>query len=362
MSQTRKTKSKYDTTKLVGTGIPGIPSKTKEKYENLKLRKLPSLPRARPSSTDSRGSGKSDKSIKRGYTELLEKGFSRGNTSLDQKDSRTSSNKKPEPKERQPEPRKDEEFPASQRRRLLDRHPADHKYSQIQVSRQNFDLVDALNNVAGENKENEICFSSPWSSVMGKELKNAAFLSTSSVMRKRCIHDADRWVTSNMRSERFSNEGVFGAAFRLPFNLNEEKAIVRFFLDKGGYHLRKGNKIWKSMEAHNICPNRTWQSMKARWDKFLSKNLAKYKVTEADLTAADRRIYGDIRGDPSSSTFDDTDRRHDVSASTTVQRRPYTREEDITIIKHLLQSRRYLEVKGREMWEVSYCILSFVEC
>lgn len=264
--------------------------------------------------------------------------------------------------DRQPGPRKNnEDFPASQN--LLERHLADHeRYSQSQADKvQTCDVLDALNNVTGDNKENEdddeVSFRSPGSSASarGPKRDNQGFLSPTSVKRKRSNYDPDKWETSTIKSGRFYNEGSFGTSFRLAFNAKEETAIVRFFLDKGGYHLRKGNKIWKSMEAHNICPHRTWQSMKARWDKFLSKSLAKYKVTEADLTAADRRVYGNIGGDPSrsSSTSDDSDRRSEVSARTGGQRRAYTREEDIKIIKHLLQSRRYLEVKGREMWEVS---------
>ena len=134
--------------------------------------------------------------------------------------------------------------------------------------------------------------------------------------------------------------------------------MVNFFLDKGGYHLRKGKKIWKSMEAHNICPHRTWQAMKARWDKFLSKSLAKYKVTEEDLKAADQRIYGDIGND--SSMDDDTNMMPSVSTRTGGQRRAYTSEEDVKIIEHLLQNRRHLEVRGREMWEVRYTFQSLV--
>ena len=58
--------------------------------------------------------------------------------------------------------------------------------------------------------------------------------------------------------------------------------------------------------------------MKARWDKFLSKSLAKYEVTEEDLKAADQRIYGDIGND--SSMDDDTNRRPSVSTRTGAQR------------------------------------------
>jgi len=246
----------------------------------------------------------------------------------------------------QPGPSKHvEDLPESQN--LLERYLADHeKYSQ------DGDMVDSLNNVAGDNKENEdddeVSFRSP-SSLGGRNKRdNEGFLSPSPVKRKRVNNDPDRWETSTIKSGRFYNEGIFGASFRLAFSANEEKAIVKFFLEKGGFHLRKGNKIWKSMEAHNICPHRTWQSIKARWDKYLSKSLAKYKVTNDDLVAADRRIYGD--GDPS-ITSDSTDRRSEVSAQSGGQRRPYTKEEDITIIRHLLQNRRHEEVKGKNVWE-----------
>ena len=239
----------------------------------------------------------------------------------------------------------------------MERHIADHKkYSQAQTR----DLVDALNNVTGDNKENEdddeVSFRSP-SSVGGRHKRdNEGFLSPSPVKRRRGNEDPERWETSTIKSGRFYNEGIYGASFRLAFNANEEKAIIKFFLEKGGFHLRKGNKIWKSMEAHNICPHRTWQSIKARWDKYLSRSLAKYKVTNDDLVAADRRIYGDVSiyGDPS-MTSDSSDRRSEVSAMTGGQRRPYTKEEDIKIINHLLHNRRYEEVKGKNVWEVSYC-------
>ena len=255
----------------------------------------------------------------------------------------------------------EEDLPASQN--LLERHLADHeKYSQSQVGPvQSCDLVDALNNVTDDNKENEgdnegddeVSFRSPGSPDRGYKRNNQGFLPPSPLRRKRSNENPISWETSTIKSGRFYNEGSFGTTFRIAFNATEEKAIVNFFLDKGGYHLRKGNKIWKSMQAHNTCPHRTWQSMKARWDKFLSLSLAKYKVTEEDLTAADQRIYGVTGNEPSIDVHMD---RRSVSTRTGSQRRTYTREEDVKIIKHLLQNRRHLEVKGREMWGVRYTI------
>ena len=139
---------------------------------------------------------------------------------------------------------------------------ADHEgYSQSQAVQ-----LDALNNMLVDNKENEEEASSP---VRDHKRNNQGFVPPSPLRRKRDNDESQSWETSTTKSGRFHNEGSFGTTFRLAFNTTEERAMVDFFLDKGGYHLRKGNKIWKSMEAHNICPHRTWQAMKARWDKFL---------------------------------------------------------------------------------------------
>ena len=138
--------------------------------------------------------------------------------------------------------------------------------------------MDALNDVADNNEEDgseeEVSFRSSGSPVRVHKRNNPGFVSPSPLRKKR-DNDDPSWETSTAKSGRFHNEGSFGTIFRLAFNATEEMAIINFLLEKGGYHLRKGNKIWKSMAAHNICPHRTWQAMKARWNKFLSKSLAK---------------------------------------------------------------------------------------
>merc|ERR1712112_601664 len=81
----------------------------------------------------------------------------------------------------------------------------------------------------------------------------------------------------------FVREGDFEDKFRLPYTRREEEAIVRYLLEEGGYKLRRGNRVWVEMEEKGICPGRTWQSMKQRWEKYISKSLEKFKVTVDDL-------------------------------------------------------------------------------
>ena len=111
--------------------------------------------------------------------------------------------------------------------------------------------------------------------------ENQGWLPPSPLRKRRNNEDPCSWETSTIKSGRSYNVGSFGAIFRTAYNATSlmRRLTVNFFLDKGYYHLRKGNKIWKSME-----------SMKARWDKFLIKNLAKYKVSEEELAARCRGL------------------------------------------------------------------------
>ena len=85
-----------------------------------------------------------------------------------------------------------------------------------------------------------------------------------------------------MKAGRFVREGEFYDKFRLPYTKREEQTLVNFFLENGGYKLRKGKRIWEQMENSGICPGRTWQSMKQRWEKYISKTLDKTTLEELE--------------------------------------------------------------------------------
>ena len=169
-------------------------------------------------------------------------------------------------------------------------------------------------------------------------------------MRQRLRHGlfesrSVKWETNTTKSGRFFNTGEFSAQFRTPYSSSEEEAMVEFFLKEGGYRIRKGRAIWVKMELMDICNGRTWQSMKGRWEKYVSKDLNKFNTTPEYLIAADKRIFGD-----DGATEEDDDRSNFRGVRT--GRSFYTREEDMKIINFLLQNRRYQDVKVRAVWQV----------
>ena len=235
----------------------------------------------------------------------------------------------------------------NQSQNLLERHLNDHEKYNAKDGPETQDIVDALNNVDNdcnkeEDNDDEISF---------RTLSNVSPVRRKRTPKKTEQLQDDKWETSTYKSGRFFNEGEWGSTFRIPFSRAEEKAILDFFLEEGGFQMRKGVSVWKRMEAKKICHLRTWQAMKARWEKFIYKKLATYDVTEESLVEADMRIYGTTRdgqvGQPANQE-DDVQSMRGRNGKT-----PYSRDEDLKIINHLLSNRRYLDVKGKEMWWVS---------
>lgn len=70
-------------------------------------------------------------------------------------------------------------------------------------------------------------------------------------------------------SEGRKNKGVF--------TIEEDKAILRFIIEKEGFSRTGGITLWQEMEKIKVC-SRSWQSMKERFRKRILPNLQKYKV------------------------------------------------------------------------------------
>ena len=226
---------------------------------------------------------------------------------------------------------------------LIQRH-IDDQLQRKKQKVQTQDLVSALNNVEtdeennmAEDDDDEVSFIAPRSPGRLRGLSP-----------RRDNRNNEQWETSTIKSGRFFNEGSFMVNFRVPYSKREEKAIVKFFLTQGGYGGRKGVAIWKRMQAQEICPNRTWQSMKARWEKFIIKDLAKYDVTVRQLETAHRRIYGQDEDDDDSGAETEKENRREARKNAKM----YSRQEDKKIIKYILENRRWEDVKGRAMWEL----------
>ena len=68
-----------------------------------------------------------------------------------------------------------------------------------------------------------------------------------------------------------------------PFSREEERAMISFFLTRGGFSQRGGTTVWREMERARTCPGRTWQSLKQRFNMFVHNNLEKFNVTKTAL-------------------------------------------------------------------------------
>lgn len=82
-----------------------------------------------------------------------------------------------------------------------------------------------------------------------------------------------------MKYERLilSNDSIFTFSF---FTRKEDEAILAFISEGNRYLFCGGNGIWKKAERENICPGRTFWSIKERFRKTIMRNLGKYKLDE----------------------------------------------------------------------------------
>ena len=86
-----------------------------------------------------------------------------------------------------------------------------------------------------------------------------------------------------------SKECTSEAKYRQPYSADEEKEIVAFLLENGGYSSKGGNELWKRMENKGVCKGRTWQSIKARFSKAINTSLEDFDTSEEALYRADKK-------------------------------------------------------------------------
>jgi len=240
------------------------------------------------------------------------------------------------------------------RRRILDQY-LESQVQQVE-SAEILQVEDDPDNGIDDVKKVEVV-TAPLSSV-GSDEDLGAFKSPSPVRKPmkrkiasggKILNDSNWGETSSIKSGRFYNEGHFAQNFRAPYTPKEDLAILNFFLYEGGYQFRKGIRVWKVMESRNVCPGRSSQSMKEYWKKLSSK-MDKYDVTVEQLVKADKRVYGTSTDEGVDADEDDDDQRS--VRGWKPNQKMYTKEEDLKIIKYLLENKRYGDVKGNSMWEM----------
>jgi len=137
---------------------------------------------------------------------------------------------------------------------------------------------------------------------------------------------------------------------RQPYSVEEDKSIINYFLEKGGVSRQKGVAIWKEMAEESIIPNRSWQSMKSRWD-IVSKNLAAYQVTAEQLNAAETQ--GDQDQDQNQENVEAITPSVTPKFSRGYRRNAnyYTVEEDQKILGFILENKRFCDTTGTSLWK-----------
>ena len=134
--------------------------------------------------------------------------------------------------------------------------------------------------------------------------------------------------------ENFEKDYWYKVKHRTAFGRGEEEAIVKYFLDHGGFSIRGGNTVWKKMEDEQVCPGRTWQALRERFEKHIEPNLRQFGSSKTDMVKADRN--------------------HNITKQTAGRKNCnfYSTEEDLRIIRFIVDNRRFLDVGGNELWKI----------
>ena len=138
-----------------------------------------------------------------------------------------------------------------------------------------------------------------------------------------------------------------------PYSREEERGIIRYLLRKGGFQDRRGNLVWRKMEEARVCPGRTWQSIKQRFNAFILENLAVFDVTvEALANAPDFDTVFGFDKEPEKEKTIDLDKvkeKEDVSKSKF--RRPYSAGEEEEVVVYLLKKGGFSQRGGTKLWK-----------
>ncbi|KAF0306369.1 hypothetical protein FJT64_022074 [Amphibalanus amphitrite] len=146
------------------------------------------------------------------------------------------------------------------------------------------------------------------------------------------------------RSRRLSSSDYGGDADssarsrreRQAYSWAEEEVLLRRVLaEQAAGGLLGGRRVWERLQDSGVLPGRSWQSLKEHWRRMAPRLRNSARLTESQrrqLCRALRRPAGPgRRGAPA---------------------RPYTRAEDLAMLRYLQEEpRRALGVSGRALWQ-----------
>ena len=190
----------------------------------------------------------------------------------------------------------------------------------------------------------------------------------------------------------FSSDGSSRSNQQRYYQREEEIKILDFIIQHRAFSQVKGNTLWKVMEATQVLPDRTPQSMKERFRRYILPKLDKYEhLSENDIEnfrhppTEDGNVSEAAAGNPETSTskantkqntlgpaesgiphVDEIESRKEddnvsvISHRTTTssimsgskQSRNYNKQEEIAILDFITTNRRYSEVNGNTLWQL----------
>merc|ERR1719341_1136533 len=140
----------------------------------------------------------------------------------------------------------------------------------------------------------------------------------------------------------------YSRMFRAPYSRQEEQAVINFFLERGGFSLRKGMRVWREMEEERICPGRSAQALKQQFLQHIVKRLHDFGITEKHLEEADNRL------DQVTSYMSDNESGAESVSSRGFrgQANYYTGADDKVILQFIVDNGRCEDTGGIALWQL----------
>ena len=104
-----------------------------------------------------------------------------------------------------------------------------------------------------------------------KNIRNSTHESSNTTIAK-SVNDHNESVVSVV-SHRCIAPRVGGSIGSRYYNQEEDKAILNFIVHNRRYSEVNGKALWIMMEEKNVVADRSWQSMKERYQKYIAPNI-----------------------------------------------------------------------------------------
>ena len=111
--------------------------------------------------------------------------------------------------------------------------------------------------------------------------------------------------------------------------------VFQFLKRYGGFSRRGGNLLWKQLAKTEVL-ERTWHSLRNRFLRCILPNLANYKVTEAELIAADEKAK---------------DAAVAARGRAWSESKRYTEAEDEAILSYITTNKVQSKTGGNKLWK-----------